>query len=378
MSDGTESEAFMATLDALTAQYGPGTFENIIQEAPAGTKEQMKYLVDSGTKAMRVGFADTAVQLYKAALRIASEQGDSQMLAHINNRLGTAYIRQGSRENASAHLNRALKMAQETDNKKELSFAKLGIGKLKYKGGQYDAAIDVYKDCRQTVPQMDVEDRQRCLAELLRLLGAAYYRIGSYEEADKCFAESMAISEDINDKLGIALTRFRLGMVNNKKKNYFEALDHYKLAGEVFLENDMYYQLTKALIGQGEVLFTVGETDQSIARYILSERINRIIGDKYGLGIALGLQALVHVYKGEANTAIQYYTLNLRLCKETNAMFGEAMTHRHIGVLHYMKCEYEPALGHLHEAMELFKAMNSAEVVDTEKTIKVVMQEMEE
>lgn len=93
--------------------------------------------------------------------------------------------------------------------------------------GAYDIAIEHTKDAlmlsRKSLGQWDISVLEYNLAR-------TYQYAGKAQKAKEHFETAIAISQEINDQLGIAYSMFRLGTLELQKKNYKQALYSFEQA----------------------------------------------------------------------------------------------------------------------------------------------------
>lgn len=90
--------------------------------------------------------------------------------------------------------------------------------------GQYDEAMKLYKESLQIQTEVGIENN-RALA--LNKIGSAFLQKGDYEDAQTCFAQSLAIREKLKVPTDIADTLSNLAETSMKTAQYNQALAQY-------------------------------------------------------------------------------------------------------------------------------------------------------
>lgn len=205
-------------------QYNPALSLHIrafhlIERTGGSSIEKMTYANNAGVAARYDNAYDIAVKYYLIALSIAEAEKDMRNIEIACNGLGNAYIAIPGRENlALEYLERALATAQKEGNQRGVAIQYLTIGGYYDRFKQYDKARGYFNKLIQINEQIG---DKKGIAMSLKALGDSYLNADDdLDLAERYYYQSLALFQEINDKLQQANTLLHLGQVSFKQKKY--------------------------------------------------------------------------------------------------------------------------------------------------------------
>lgn len=196
-------------------------------------------------------------------------------------------------------------------------------------------------------------------SKLLNVAGRLELRIGKYEDAKKCFYNSLSISKAISDKIG-AISRLQsIGSLERQLGNYTKSLKCYnevkKLAESI---NDQ-INLSYAYFSSGKLLIQIdnlsdAEKELKIAIDLFSKGKNQrgILESYLGLGI-------ISSSYGKDNMAIEYYKKSYDLAKEINLEISQASALNNIGLIYSNSGKYKECIEYYNKSLEINKNIDN-------------------
>jgi CHAT domain-containing protein/tetratricopeptide (TPR) repeat protein len=200
----------------------------------ADRKGQARVLNNLGNVYRFLGQFDTALHYFTRSLQTLEDLGDRRRAAVVTDNIGLIYFWRGEFATALTYSRRALQMQQDAANRagEAKSLDSLGniyralgayrealqsfrqaleirsllddragvmetshnIGLVHFSQGDYQLAIDAYKRALDLNRRWALHD-ESFVAEALRNIGAAAWRLGQFERAEADFRESLAIAE---------------------------------------------------------------------------------------------------------------------------------------------------------------------------------------
>lgn len=183
---------------------------------------------------------------------------------------------------------------------------------------------------------------------------------GDFPIAQKCFAESLAISKGCRYKQGTADAHRGLGWALLEQYDYLQSATHFDTSIALYNELGDQDGVANALFGRASVPFTQGDVAQAEAIVSKSYALFQTLSDKVGLSEVLyGLGNLM-LRKGNAVPAAKMYQDSLALCRELHDTTGIALALRGLGWAAMYQRDDVCAKAYLEESRVLFHGLGNA------------------
>lgn len=209
-------------------------------------------------------------------ISLAGKENNKLMEGTLYRNLGVAYYMMSSFDTALIYFDKAMVFAKQSKNKlleAKIMFAKANLHNMK---AEYTQALDLYLKVKPVFENEGLIERVRVV---VGNIGSLYANMQNFDEAEKYFLQSKKISEDINDKAGIAQACDGLSHVFISRRQYSQALDYAQK----------------------------------------SEALSHEIGDKHEESIAIqGIAWVYYEHLKDFNKAEKYARKGLELAKELN------------------------------------------------------------
>lgn len=249
------------------------------------------------------------------------------------------------------------------------------IGALRYSNLRLPIAID--------------EKDTTHMANTINFLGNIYFELGEFDEAYYYFTKSFRLAENIHDSVQSAIALHNVGNVFRELGQYDIALSHLELSqrmseragdkdgaaysakeiGDVYLQKGDYKEaekmlmealrITRALqinILEPEVLHKLAELylktenfEKSYLYYDSASSLHEVVKNELGMAKTMLGKGVVHLNKGEYESAMAVITETLSLAKELNARTLEIQCIRELSDLHERMGDFERSLGYFKE-----------------------------
>lgn len=251
----------------------------------------------------RTGQLQAAIVQLEKIEPIAKRHNFSDDYKKILNALAVAHMFKADYDRALEYNFRSLVVRQEEGNKAEISITLHNIGLNYYKLKNYETAIKYYNDALRIKEEASDSafleelymNRGLCHVHLKKFknaisdintglslcgdhcsegiriqaqfgLGESSYWLGELEQAKKHFNESLAISEQINDKRFQAENHVYLAMVNLAQSN-FSAAEHHLTVGDSLASRSKFNQLRVDIYRQFSKLYNITNDFKNTAYY---------------------------------------------------------------------------------------------------------------
>ncbi len=160
----------------------------------------------------------------------SSEQGYLEGESFALNMLGVFYRNKSRFNHATISHNKALHLAIKADNK-ELQVVNLNmLGVINRHSDNVRKALDYHQQALR-IAEAEAEitpSLKKSIAVSLNSMGNIYLTIDQLDLAHEKFNRSLAIEQEIGNKLGLAINYQNIGFVMEGKKNLAQALENYK------------------------------------------------------------------------------------------------------------------------------------------------------
>ena len=158
---------------------------------------------------------------------------------------------------ALIHLKSALDLTSDNPNS-SISFDIMSlIGSIHTSTGNFEQAILAFQRVSRIHEKLNGSDWD--LSIILYNLGDVYLASGQYELADQNLNAALAISQKLNDEIGIAYSLLRLAELAGKHHQYDKSFEFGAAAKQIFLENDEYQMAIQCGIVEAKALIAAGQ-----------------------------------------------------------------------------------------------------------------------
>lgn len=176
---------------------------------------------------------------------------------------------------------------------------------------------------------------------------------GDYQAALEHFNRALAILEELGDRSEMARTTNGIGEVYLATGEYQAALEHFHRARTLFQELGDRPGETRATSVIGNVYFYTGDNSAALEHYRQVLALQEELGDRPGVASALANISNVYNATGDYPSSLEYNLRALALFEELGARRGAAVVTGNIGTMHYYSGDYPLALEHYHRALVL-------------------------
>lgn len=171
------------------------------------------------------------------------------------------------------------------------------------------------------------------IAAALRELGNIAQVRGHYAEAESRYLKALTTSEELGDRIGIAATTDYLGRLARDRGKYAEAEQHHRKALTLSTELGDRIGITTALRQLG---ITIAETGRNAEAETLCRNALDIceeLGNRFGIAATLCILGALAQWRGEYTEAEQHYRRALTFDEELGDRLGIATTLHYWGLL---------------------------------------------
>lgn len=186
------------------------------------------------------------------------------------------------RPKLSLYYNReALRVAQEAGDPFYIATAIKNIGNWFYVTTQYTEALKHYLKALEYEPQLE---NKRFVANVLTNIGMVYWRLNQLKEAEKYQLRAVELRKKIGySSREMGTTLINLGMVLHHQGRFDEALDYYRMAGDLLEKDGRKRQLAAVYNNIGELHLKTKAYSRALENFGLALKIYESLGHKWGV-----------------------------------------------------------------------------------------------
>lgn len=207
------------------------------------------------------GSYNKAVEYFQWALKIAEESGNKKGIAQCNGNLGITYCNQGYYERSMEYFKKSLKLNEEIGYNKGISDIYANIGVIHWKQGDFVQAVE---DNQKSLKIRTESGDKKGIAQCYTNIGFLYKCMKNYEMATKYNQKALSTYEELGDKNGLATVLGSIAELNmvfadsanggsEKAEKYKKAIEFAerslliaKEMGFLLIENESYGFLSNA------------------------------------------------------------------------------------------------------------------------------------
>jgi tetratricopeptide (TPR) repeat protein len=198
-------------------------------------------------------------------------------------------------------------------------------------------------------------------ATLLHLRGQYLKDKKDLDQAMTLFQESLALGEELGNKLLIADSLTSMGQIYSNEGIKDKALEHFKKALALFRNVGNEREIAWSFWNIGSIYCHKGKVDESLEHFKLSKKHFGKVNDKKGNGQALYcLSAMTHD-RGELDQALEYQKESLGLYRELGTKHEIAKSLTKIGFIYISKGELDRALEYQLQSLAIYDEIDHKE-----------------
>lgn len=256
---------------------------------------------------------DVALQYAIEAVEQSKNQNDQQNHATGLLNMGLAYLQKGDKSNAGRFLEESLSVARQGMFAKEEGDASNFLGTHYLEEGMCDQAMKNY------LKALDIRtalgDRIG-MSKTINNLGLVNAKIGNYDKALEFYRESLAMKggEDLS---GRSNTLINMGITYKEKEEYENALKVMNQALAIATENGFIQGQAFARRSMAEVQGLLGEYHVALENLQKAMSLYEKVSYRRGVALSLYRMGLIYEQMGQNKSALEYYLKAVPVADET-------------------------------------------------------------
>lgn len=209
--------------------------------------------------------------------------------------------------NAESAYAAALELSSEIHEESIRLTALWGIGRIRYRMGDFDEARDIYLKAKSEAG----DQNEAVVADVDHELGKVLYRKGELQQARELFGKARQIRERAGRSRELARSLHELARVEHATGNLALARALYTEALELERENNDPVTEQATLFQLGRLAIDEGQVTEAERLFGLSKKVTERLGDKIWLAHAQYGDALLAYAEGDIENALEQARLAL-------------------------------------------------------------------
>lgn len=212
------------------------------------------------------------------------------------------------------------------------------------KKGDYENALPLLQSILDHLQDKPDEQSKKMYATAASHRGMIYWRQNDYSRAMEDLETSLAIYDELGNKIGYALTMGNMGLVHWTQGDFHQAKACFQLNADIC--NDLGHKraYSKAMTNLGHYFNRIREYDTALNYFKVGKNVSESLGDKEEYGRAIGNMGMVYNNLGDYERALEHFETGKRVYEELGDKRGYSMAVAHIGGVYKSLGNYQKAL----------------------------------
>lgn len=262
------------------------------------------------------------------------------------NALGNYFRNTSDYNQAIAIYNKALSAARHGKNLEMEVISLNMLGVVYRRMDAIRSGLDYHKqalDLAENAPEMTLELR-RSIAVSQNSMGNIYLALKQYNLALTQFYKSLAVEEELNNKLGLAINNHNIGYAKEKTGLYLEALEYYNKSLQYNFEIASEIGIVICFNSIGKVYIYQKKYEE--ANSIIEDALQRALkeNDQFYIAISYINYGLSELKLNNLDAAKTHLNKGLEIAKQFNLKSSEIEAYKYLSEIYELSGQYDAAL----------------------------------
>ena len=232
--------------------------------------------------------------------------------------------------------------------------------------GEYDNSLKYGNKALALASSLSVGNRRgwhKGMAIAYNNIGVIYNKKGNYFEALKKHYAALKVREEIGDKNGIANSYNSIGIIYNNQGNYPKALKSYFLTLKIKEEIGDKQGIANTYNNIGNIYNKQGKYPNALLNYFAALKIRKDINDRQGIAMSYNNIGNIYYNQGNYSEALKNYFPSLKICLDIKDKQGISMAYTNIGNIYVDQGNYDEALKIYSASLKISNALNDKQSI---------------
>jgi serine/threonine protein kinase/tetratricopeptide (TPR) repeat protein len=311
--DDADSELALAGLYEQSSKYDEA--RKRLARVRGSDSKNLDALLASGRVEVSAGNPQAGLEFLNSAYSLATQFGNDEAKASIEQQMGLAYLALNNLEEALKNFQGALAIRKQLGLEKGVASSLNMIATVQNKMGNSKEALTNYKDALAGFQKIG---DKKSTAVILMNLGSFYSDHAQYEDALKSTNEALSVFRDLGDEQQQAQSLNNLGTIRSYMDNFQDALTYYQQAYQIREKLKLPDAMADSLHNLAEANVALGQFDTAVTQYLKALEIGRGSGDVDGVALNSVSLGALFASQGKYASAISAFQESLKDFKQAN------------------------------------------------------------
>jgi len=259
-----------------------------------------------------------SLDCFNKALKIREETGNKKEIAKSLKGLGIIHTNLGNNSKALNYFLQSLKLFKELGVENEVANAQMDIARIYANLGFYEKALEFNFQAIKTHEQLE---NSKIVADIIMNTGIIYFELENYEKAIEYYNKALELFLAEKSNIGMAMVYNNIGIVYQLLNKNDIALEYSQRSLKISQENDFWSEISSALINIGLIYESTGDYFRSLENFQKTLDLEKKAGNKTEIANIYNNIGRVYFKLNDNKNAIIYLNKGLKLSKEVNTKY---------------------------------------------------------
>jgi two-component system NarL family sensor kinase len=304
-------------------------------------------------------FSNTNAHIIDSLKQIFQSKANDTIKVQAYSKL-SEMLSASTQDSALYYCNKGLELTKKIDYKSGLGSILNSFGKIYYKKGDYDLALDYYNRAIDVLKKVAGNDVK--MATVTNNMAIVYAYRGDNEKAIEYYFKAVKVYEQYKELALLARTYNNIAIVYNQTKtSYDKALKYYNESLRIKRINNDKPGIAASLLNMGLVYQNQGKYDTAIKCFSESLKLRNELGDEPNASDCYTSIGMSKYYLGKYDESLDYYLKALSIYKKYEDLQGTGQLYGYIGESYSQKNDFNNAVVYGEMALGIAEKINVLE-----------------
>jgi len=279
-----------------------------------------------------------ALKHYREALKMHNESGNKKEIANCLNSLGIIYLNQGNIPQSLEFFHRSIKIQEEIGDKEGLAYSLNNIGYIFKNQGDTQKALDYY--LKSLKIQEEAGDKEG-VARMYGNIGAIYGDMDDHEKALTYYKKSLVINEQLGYKKGISQSINNIAYIFYLRRDIPKALENFNQSLKIREEIDDKEGIFHTCLDISKTYVLAKKYSNAREFSLKALKISKELGYPEYINLSAGILKKIYLGLNDPGKALEMFELHIKMRDSVNNLETRKASVRKQAQMDYEKKETE-------------------------------------
>jgi signal transduction histidine kinase len=245
---------------------------------------QIQEFIEKGNQ-YKSSSPDSAYYFFNKALLLAQQSENKKAEANVYDEIGVLRRSQGNYDTARIQFKKALKIYRELNDSSGIAGSTNNLGTVHFFQGNFKKAIEYYQQAMKLFNKLN---DQGGVADCNNNIGLIHWRQKNYSRAEEYQLKAAEDYKELGNKTRQGYSLNNLGVIYGEQGEYEKSLEYYKKAASIFEESGQLNYAKSSYQNMGIVYKNLGQYKNAMRHYLKALDIAERLKDKNMRSTILG------------------------------------------------------------------------------------------